>query len=396
MGMANRLSVASVKAASAPGRYADGNALYLLVGPSSGKSWLARVTRHGRQRDIGLGSASLVTLAQARDLCRTVRIQVRAGLDPIVERNKSRGVPTFREAAAKFIAENRATWRNAKHGAQWLSTLEAYAFPRLGDITLDQITIPTVREVLLEIWLEKPETARRVRQRIGAVLDWGFHAGHRSEQVKLPSGGKGKGLPAQRVAVKHHAAMPFGTVPAFITRMGERETTGRLALAALILTACRSGEIRGATWGEVDLAAGLWTIPGDRMKAGREHVVPLSPAAARIFQRAKHHQIGGTDLVFPGQARGKPLSDMSLTAICRKMKVDCVPHGFRSSFRDWVAEETNFPRELAEKALAHTLADKTERAYQRGTLLDKRRVMMDAWGAFCDGESASVVRLAVG
>jgi integrase len=386
-----KLTVASVKAAKKAGRYGDGDALYLLVGKSGSQSWIARVQKDGRQRDIGLGSAALVPLATARTLCRDVRIQTKAGLDPIVERNKSKGVPTFREAAAKLISEIRAAWRNAKHGAQWLSTLEAYAFPKFGDVTLDQITVPMVREALLEIWLEKPETARRVRQRIGAVLDWGTDNEYRPIKVTLPN--SGKGLPRQSKGVTHLAALPYDDVPAFIARLRERESMGRFALEAAILTACRSGEVRGATWGEVDLAARLWSIPGDRMKGGKLHVVPLSPAAVQIFERAAQFKIANCDLVFPGQSRGKPLSDMTLNKVCRDMGVNAVPHGFRSSFRDWVAEQTNFPRELAEKAIAHALKSKTEASYQRGDLLEKRRVMMDAWAAYCDGEAASVVRL---
>ncbi len=391
MARGGKLTVAGVKAIKQAGRYGDGGALYLLVSQSGSKSWIARTTHGGKQRDIGLGGADTVTLAQAREKCLQVRIQTKAGLDPLLERNRSRGIPTFRQGVAKYIAENSGTWRNAKHSAQWLSTLEAYAFPHFGDVTLDLITVPKVRGALLEIWNEKPETARRVRQRIGAVLDWGFTNEFIPARVLLPSAGKG--LPRQPKQDKHHEALPYAEIGAFVARLRERESMGRLALEAAILTACRSGEVRGATWGEVNLEAGLWSIPVARMKAGRGHVVPLSPAAKKVFARALEFKIAGSDLVFSGQSRGKPLSDMTLLKVCRDMAVKATPHGFRSSFRDWVAETTNFPRELAEKALAHELANKVEAAYQRGDLLEKRRELMNAWAAYCDGDAASVVRL---
>jgi integrase len=388
-----KLTVATIKAAKAPGRYGDGDALYLLVSKSGSKSWLARVQRDGKQRDIGLGSTSLVSLADARESCRTVRIQMRAGLDPVAERKRSKGIPTFREAAARLIAENRATWKNAKHAAQWLSTLEAYVFRQLGDMTLDAISVPMVRDCLLEIWLEKPETARRVRQRIGAVLDWGADNEYRPGKIILPL--SGKGLPKQPKTRGHHAALAYADLPGFMARLRERESMGRLALEAAILTAARSGEVRGATWAEVDISAALWTIPGERMKGGKEHQVPLTEAALRVFRRAAAFKIGGSDLVFPGAARGKTLSDMTLLKVCRDMGLDCVPHGFRATFRTWVADQTQFPRELAEKALAHALPNAVEAAYERSNMIDKRRVLMAAWADFADGGARPVVRLAV-
>jgi integrase len=249
-----------------------------------------------------------------------------------------------------------------------------------------------VRDLLATIWLEKPETARRVRQRVGAVLDWAYAKGYRNGEAPLRS--ISKGLPRQPKKSGHHAAMPYGDVPAFLSRLHERESWGRLALAAAILTAARSGEIRGATWAEVNLEAGLWTIPASRMKAGREHVVPLSSAAKRLFERAAELRTEGARYIFHGARGDKPMSDMTLMKVLRDMKEPFTAHGFRSSFRDWVSETTSFSGDLAEAALAHAVENKVEAAYRRGNLLEKRRKLMDAWGAYCSGSDGKVVRLA--
>lgn len=379
-----RLSATAVKAAKLSGRYGDGDGLYLLIGPTGSRSWICRVQKNGKRRDIGLGSAKKVTLAQAREKAATVRSQVEAGIDPIFERRKELGIPTFRQAAALVFAENKKSWRNAKHRAQWLSTLTAYAFPHFGDLAVSDVEGPHVRDALVAIWLDKPETARRVRQRIVMVIDWAIAKGYRT--MPLPIAAMNKSLPKVRTKAAHHSALPYAQVPAFIGRLRERESVGRLAFEALVLTAARSGEIRLAVWSEIDLDGKLWTIPAERMKSGREHVVPLSQASVDAITRAHAYRETRSDLVFPGVRSGKPLSDMTLTKICRDMEIAAVPHGFRSSFRDWVAEETDFDGDIAEMALAHAIENKVEAAYRRGNLLEKRRLLMDAWGQYCVGK----------
>ena len=387
-----RLTATAVKAASAAGRYGDGDGLFLLIGRGGGKSWLVRVQKDGKRRDIGLGSAAKVPLKLARERAIVVRSQVEAGIDPVAERRKAAGVPTFREAAALVHAEHKRGWKNGKHRAQWLSTLEAYAFPQFGDVAVSHVEAPAVRDALAAIWLTKPETARRLRQRIATVIDWAVAKGYREGPLAMAV--IDKALPKQRERVKHHAALPHADLPAFMADLRARESMGRLALEAAILTAARSGEVRLATWGELDLEAATWSLPAERMKSGREHVIPLSAPAVALLERMKEHKRGGSDFVFPGNVKGKPLSDMTLTKALRDMGLVVTAHGFRSTFRDWAAETTNFPSDLAEAALAHVVADKTVAAYQRGTMLEKRRAMMAAWADYCEGASGgNVVRL---
>lgn len=378
-----KLSATSVKAATRPGRMGDGEGLYLVVHPTGSKSWICRVQKHGMRRDFGLGSAAKVSLATARDKAREIRSWVEMGLDPIFERRNAQGIPTFREAAAKVIAAHSKTWRNEKHAGQWSSTLEAYVFPHIGDRQVSEITGPMIRNLLSEIWLSKPETARRVRQRIGAVLDWAYASGYR--ETEAPMRAITKGLPRQPKKDGHFAAMPYDKVPTFLRRLRERESFSRLALQFAILTAGRSGEVREATWDEIDLEAKLWTIPKDRMKAQREHVVPLGEGALKILRRCEELRLGAATLVFPGARPKSPLSDMTLTKLLREMREPYTAHGFRSSFRDWVSEETQHPGDVAEAALAHVVKSKTEAAYRRGNLLEKRRAMMGDWDAFCAG-----------
>ncbi|MBS0980753.1 tyrosine-type recombinase/integrase [Acetobacter thailandicus] len=376
-----RLSATSVRAAKEPGRYGDGDGLYLVVTPSGSKSWVCRVQKNGKRRDIGLGSVKKVPLALARERAVKTRMQVEVGIDPVSERRKEAGVPTFREAVSLVFAENKASWKNQKHRAQWLSTLERYAFPVIGDLSISELDGHHERDVVAPIWLEKPETARRVRQRIGVVVDWAIGKGYRT--LPLPLAAMDKSLPRIKSRPVHHAALPYAEVPQFLSYLLGGDSIGRLALSVLILTATRSGEIRGATWDEIDFENALWTIPAERMKAGREHVIPLSPPALALLRKAATYREARSPLVFPGQRGAKPLSDMTLTKICRDAKIEAVPHGFRSSFRDWVAEETTFDGDIAEMALAHAIGNKVEAAYRRGNLLEKRRVMMDAWGQYC-------------
>ncbi|ANU08457.1 Prophage CP4-57 integrase [Paraurantiacibacter namhicola] len=389
------LTATAVKAANAPGRYGDGDGLFLLVGKGGAKSWIVRIQKDGRRRDIGLGSASKVPLKLARERAGEVREQIEVGIDPVAERAKAAGIPTFREAARQVHAEHKASWKNAKHKAQWLSTLESYAFPAFGDRLIAHVDAPAVRDALAAIWLEKPETARRLRQRIRTVIDWAVAKGYRDAALAMPV--IDKALPKQRAKVRHHKAVPYADLPAFMGQLRASESMGRLALEAVILTAARSGEVRLATWGELDLDAATWAIPAERMKAGREHIVPLSSQAVALFRRMQVHRREDSDaaLVFPGLKRGRPLSDMTLTKAMRDMGRTETPHGFRSTFRDWVAEQTTWPADLAEAALAHVVSDKTVAAYQRGSMLEKRRDLMAAWADYCDGASGgNVVRLA--
>ena len=363
-----RLSASAVKAATRPGRLSDGDGLYLIIKPGGAKSWVCRVQRHGNRRDFGLGSAKKVSLAVARERAREVRAWIELGLDPVFERRKVLGFPTFREAAAKVLAA---------------STMEAYAFPYIGDVKVDDITGPMIRDLLAPIWLTKPETARRVRQRVGAVLDWAYASGFRESEA--PMRAITKGLPRQPKKDNHFAAMPYDKVAVFLKQLRKRESFSRLALAFAILTAARSGEVRGATWDEIDLESGLWTIAASRMKASREHVVPLTEPALRIIRRCAELRLPTSDLVFPGMKRGAPLSDMTLSKLMKEMGEPYTVHGFRSAFRDWVSEETNHPGDVAEAALAHAIGNKTEAAYRRGNLLEKRRIMMADWANYIEG-----------
>jgi integrase len=376
-----KLSATAVKAATKPGRFGDGDGLFLIVQPSGSKSWVCRVQKNGNRRDFGLGSASKVSLAVARNRAREIRAWVEIGLDPIFERRKAEGIPTFKEAAARVMAAHRKTWRNAKHEQQWLRTLQSYVFPHFGNAQVSEITGPMIRNALADIWLSKPETARRVRQRIGAILDWAYASGYRESEA--PMRAITKGLPRQPKKDGHFAAMPYQDVPAFMISLRKRESFSRLALEFAILAAARSGEVRGAVWDEFDLEAKLWTIPKERMKASREHIVPLSKAAVRVIERCRQLRIASCELVFPGIRRNTPLSDMTLTKLLKEMKQPYTAHGFRSAFRDWASEETEHQGEVAEAALAHVVANKTEAAYRRGNLLEKRKLLMEDWAKFC-------------
>lgn len=373
------------------GRYGDGDGLSLVVKKSGTRSWVVRVQKDGKRRDIGVGSVKKVPLAMARERATKVRLQIEAGLDPVMERKKAVGIPTFREAAVAVYEEQRKTWKNQKHNHQWMQSLEAYAFPSIGDTTVDQLEFPAVRDLLMQHWLEKHETMRRVRQRIGTILDWAVGRGLR--EYPLPMAIINKSLPKPPRKDNHFAAMPFADISAFLDRMEEKSGMGALALRFTILNASRSGETRLATWSEINFKAATWSIPAERMKAGREHVVPLTEAGIAILKQAKALQVGGDDLIFQGTKKGRPLSDMTLVKILRDSGLPFTVHGFRSSFRDWVAEKTEFAGETAEMALAHTIGNKTEAAYRRGNQLGKRRVLMDAWAAYCVGTAGNVVRL---
>ncbi len=388
------LSAIAVRALKKPGSHADGNGLYLVVDASGAKRWNLRTVVQGKRRDIGLGGLSLVSLAEAREEAARMRKIARNGGNPLSDRQKSGvQIPTFKEAAKLVHKEHASTWKNEKHAAQWISTLKTYAFPFFGDRPVDQIETPEVLSALSKIWLTKPETARRVRQRIGTVLDWAKAAGHRSGDN--PINGIAKGLPSQPKKQKHHAALPYAEVKSFISEVNNsaaNEST-RLAFEFLILTATRTSEVILAEWSEIDLEEKAWTIPAERMKAGNIFRVPLSERCIEILKRAKDISSNGP-YVFPGQSEEKPLSTMVFLMMIRRMGKDITAHGFRSSFRDWAAERTNFSREVCEMALAHTVSNKVEAAYLRGDLFDKRCQLMDTWAAFVSTDtSADIVTL---
>lgn len=376
------LTALGVKKLTKPGKYADGNGLYLVVDESGAKRWLLRIVIHGKRRDIGLGGLTLVSLAEAREQALEYRKLARSGGDPLAaKRAATKVIPTFKVAAEAVHSEREATWKNAKHGQQWINTLKDYAYPAIGDLRVDRIDTPDILRILSPIWIAKPETARRVRQRIGAVMDWAKAAGHRSGDN--PVEGVSRGLPKQATKDNHHQALPYQAVPQFIAAIKASNSgeIAKLSFEFLILTATRTGETLLAAWNEFDIDAALWTIPDERMKAKRPHRVPLGTRSLEILARAKELS-SGSSFVFPGRDIKNPQSNMVFLKMIRTMESPTTAHGFRSSFRDWAAETTSFPRELAEMALAHTIENKVEAAYRRGDPLEKRREMMSEWAEY--------------
>lgn len=387
-----KLTAKAVQAATEPGRYQDGDGLILIVKPTGSRSWQVRVQVDGERRDFGLGSAKTVSLSEARLKAGEIRKLYRSGVDPVAKKRADKlarsTIPTFREAAITTHGEQEKGWRNVKHRADWLSSLDRYAFPTIGDIRIDLIEAPMIRDLLLPIWLEKPETARRVRQRVKAVIDWSIAKGMRSG---LDMSGIGKGLPRQPKTDNHYAAMEYEKVPAFVAGVkAAPESISRMALLWTIYTAARSGETRGATWEEIDFEANQWTIPASRMKAGKEHVVPLSPSALAILDRIANARTGRAgEPIFPGKG-GKPLSDMSISKVLRDMGIGVTVHGFRSSFKDWAVESTSFPDAVSEAALAHKDTDKVRSAYRRTDFRKMRVDLMAAWANFIADRGAVV------
>lgn len=378
----SKLSPLHVKNAR-QGRYADGKGLYLLVSPTGSKSWMLRVQVDGRRRDYGLGSLDVVSLAEARDKAVEWRKLAKAGLDPSQEAKRQREQQTtFETAARQFYEERKGSWKNPKHKQQWINTLETYAFPTMGGMSVDQITAADIQQVLIPIWQEKPETARRVRQRIGTVLDYCQAKGWRETDAPMRAVNtllRGIKQPKAR----NFPAMPYKDVPAFMQKLDEgKETVGRLALQFLIYTAARSGEVRGATWQEIDLVNKVWKVPAERMKMERAHIVPLSDAALAILEKTKPYSTGKpSELVFRGLRR-KPLSDMTLSKVLRSNGGEGLTvHGFRSSFRDWAAEN-GYNNDWAVAALAHAVSNRVEAAYRRTEFLDQRVGLMSDWAAF--------------
>ena len=364
-----------------PGRHSDGGGLYLNVSRSGSKSWLFMWARDGKRREMGLGPYPAVSLGAARRAAAEHRISVAAGRDPIAERDKETE-PTFGECADMFIASMEHSWRNEKHRDQWRMTLEAYC-ASIRPKRVSAINTDDVLSVLAPIWNEKPETASRLRGRVERVLDFAKARGWRSGENPALWRGHLRNIlpPRRRLTHGHLPAMPYAEIPVFLERVRHTQAMAARALEFAILTAARSGEVFGATWDELDLDKSLWTIPGRRMKAGKEHRVPLSERAVELLRPL--HATRVSQYVFPGQKPGRPLSNMAMEMLLRRLKVEGVTvHGFRSAFRDWCGEETSFPRDVAEMALAHSVGDSVERAYRRGDAIEKRRKLMEAWANY--------------
>jgi integrase len=398
-----KLTAVAVKAALAsPGTYQDGEGLFLKVDKRGGASWLLRIQRDGKRQDIGLGSAKLLTLAEARNKAFGLRKAVKLDNRDVLTEKKDEAAAkiSFREAACQYHSENKAGWKSDVYSRQWLASLENYAFPKLGKMVTGTITAADIITVITPIWQEIPETARQVRNRICAVLDYAHAKGWRSREAPSGNGSlkAGRGLPRQMKSRENRKAMPYVAVPSFLTTLRRRPSFGRLALELLILTGVRSQEVRFSTWSEFNLDERLWTISGDHMKRGKSHAVPLSDAALALLSRAAAFRLPDSDVVFPGAA-GKPMSDMTLLKVLRDMKEPYHVHGFRSAFTDWAANE-GFADAVVEAALAHKTPDAVQAAYRRTTYLGTpdqpgaRVKLMDAWGRYCLGglTDAGIVR----
>mgnify|MGYP000309156219 FL=1 len=368
------------------GRHGDGNGLYLVVDPSGARRWIVRVVVKGQKNkkgaplrtDFGLGGADIVTLNQARERALEYRRMAKQGLNPRF--NARQEVPTFEEVAQQVHIDRMPTWKNAKHGAQWINTLRDYAFPKIGRMPVDSIDQPEVLMCLSPIWTDKHETARRLSQRIKIVLDVAKSKGFRSDENPVTAIKDAQVLPKVKAKPKHHMAMRWQEVPEFYADLKNKSAMSAKALMFTCLTGSRTGEVLGLRWAELDFEERLWVCPADRMKTGEEHRVPLTDEMLSIIEPLRGMQ---SEYVFEGQKRHQPLSNMSMLMLLRRMKVEGVTvHGFRSTFRDWAGEDANVPREVAEKSLAHTVGSDVERAYARSDLLEKRRVLMKEWSQF--------------
>ncbi len=385
------MSAIEVRRILEPGRYSVGGVagLILEVRQRDSKSWILRVVVGDKRRHFGLGSYPEISLARAREKAREIREKIREGIDPSEERRQKRlalmgkRTITFKEAALRCFEKKAAEFKSKKHASDWFSSVERFAFPFIGNTRVDEVALTDILATLDPIWTKKTETATRLRQRLEYILNWATVSGYR--QGDNPARWKGHldailPKPTKVRKVEHFAAIPWKELPKFMEDLKIRKGISARALEFLILTAARSGEVRFATWDEIDFAARLWIVPANRMKAGKEHTVPLSDDTLKLLKALPRFE--GSDYIFPAP-RGGALCDASLSAVCRRMKVDAVPHGFRSTFRDWCAESTNFAREVAEMALAHTIESSVEAAYRRGDLLAKRRHLMEAWATYC-------------
>ncbi len=403
---AKELSAIEVGRLKTAGMWAVGGVagLYLHISDTGARSWVLRATVGGKRRDMGLGGYPDVTLAGARDKARQARLQIDGGGDPILLRKQARSALlaqqatelTFQQAARHYIDAQGDAWRNAKHRQQWTNTLATYADPVIGRMLVRDVSQTHVLAVLEPIWRTKTETATRVRGRLESVLDWATVRGHREgDNPARWRGHLDKLLPSPKkiAKVEHHEALPIGELPGFMQALRQREGMAARALEFAILTAARSGEVRGMTWAEVDMQQRLWVVPAERMKAGREHRVALSDPAITVLQSLP--RLEGSEFVFFAP-RGGQLSDMTLMAVLRRMQVAATAHGFRSTFRDWAAERTSYPRDLVEMAMAHAIESKVEAAYRRGDMVEKRRKMMAAWADFCGRPARSGDVVAIG
>ena len=376
------LSTAFARSVSRPGRYCDGNGLYLEVKPTGTRSWVQRLVVRGHRRELGLGGFPLVSLRQARVLAAANRQVARAGGDPLADSRRARTMPTFAEAAERVWADKHAGWRHPRHARDWLASLQRYAFPRIGNMAVCDVSSADVLETLGRVWHLRPETARRLLQRISAVMSWSVAMQFRADN---PCDHLATVLGRRRDRVQHMPALHHSRVSAAIRTIWASGATRavKLAFEFLVLTATRSGEARGALWAEIDLPARVWTIPATRTKAKREHRVPLCPRGVQILHAARALDGGASALVFPSQ-HGNPISETRLSRLLKNHEIAAVPHGFRSSFRDWAAEATNHPRDVIEAALGHAVSNRTEAAYARSDLFERRRQLMDEWSAYLE------------
>jgi integrase len=395
----DKLTTIQVRNAKRRGLYGDGGGLFLQVSQGGTKSWVFRFKEDGRLRVMGLGPVHTIGLAEAREKARECRKLRLDRIDPIEHRRAKRtaakleaaNTMTFKECAEAYIAAHRAGWRSDKHAAQWTNTLETYAYRHFGDLPVQAIDLGLVMKAIEPVWKQKPETASRVRGRIESVLDWATVREYRRGDNPARWRGHLENLLPKKSKVrhvKHHAALPYDEIGAFMVELRQQENVGARALEFAILTVARTGEVLGAKWNDINIAERLWAIPAERMKTGKEHRVPLSDAAMAILDEMKAIRL--SEYVFPGVRRGRPLSNMAMLVAMRRMgRGEVTGHGFRSTFRDWCAERTNFPSEIAEMALAHVVGNKVEAAYRRGDLFQKRRQLAEAWATFCDLPAAS-------
>lgn len=398
----HKLNALKVSKESTPGYYADGGGLYLQISKSGSRSWIFRFSLAKRSREMGLGALSTVSLAEARGIASECRKLLADGRDPIEVRNSERervaleetDALSFKQAATDYIATNRASWKNAKHAQQWTNTLQTYAYPIIGKVDVRNVDTPMIVRILQPIWSTKTETASRVRGRIECVLDYAKAIGKRGgENPARWRGHLDKIFPAEGKVhkVEHHAALPYADLPTFMRELRQREGLSARVLEFTILTCARTTEALDVQPGEFQLRNRLWIVPAERMKAKREHRVPLCDRAIELVQTAIDQPREGKYL-FPGEKKGRPLSNMAMLNLLERMGFpDITVHGFRSTFRDWVADCTEYPDSLADMALAHVVADKTDAAYRRGDMLERRRRMMEEWARYCNGETAAVI-----
>ena len=384
------LSATAVRNLKEPGKYYDLHGLFLRIEPTGSRRWVQRVSVAGRQREIGLGSADLVTLAEARELAVSNKKLARAGGDPLAAKQQHLAIPSLNEAIDKVIELYAPTWTNAKHAAQFKSTLTNYVTPRLGRRPVNDIQAADILSVLQPIWVDKNETARRVKQRIGTVMKWAIAQGYRTDDPTLALN---QVLPKPNRKPKHRASLPYTDVADCLNviKNSDAMLSTKLAIELLVLTATRSGEVRLADWSEVDLDAKTWTIPAERMKMKEEHIIPLSDRALHVLQQA--NALGDDGLIFPGMRSGRPMSDMTMSKLVKELGYPVDIHGFRTSFRTWVQEQTNTAHEVAERALAHKTTNKVEAAYARSDLFEKRRKLMDAWASYLNNDDSQIIRL---